>query len=108
MSDSLREFCYLYGLYFINALESNTNYIIIIALSVAHLAISWRTQVLINRSLLNRFQKRVNSILTWLFPFIWAFVVKTMIKPPKNLVTIKKDRKTPISGEGPDSISVAK
>jgi hypothetical protein len=88
-------------------MESDTGYIIISITLLAHLIVAWRTQVFINSSRLNSFQKRVNSLLNWLIPFIWALVIKTMIRPPKNPVTIKKDRKTPQSGEGPGSISIA-
>lgn len=64
--------------------------------------------MLINRSLLNRFQKRVNSILTWLIPFIWAYVVKSVIKRSKPKVMTKKDRKIPISGgEAGDSVAAS-
>lgn len=85
-------------------MASISNTLIITAL-VVYLIVSWRTQVLINQSLLNHFQKRVNSILTWLIPFIWVLVVKTMIKPPENPVTIKKDCKTPMGGEAGQSVA---
>lgn len=84
-----------------------SNTLIAVTVLVLHLIIGWRTQVLINRSLLTVFQKRLNSILNWLIPFIWPLIVKIMIKPPANPVTIKKDRKTKMSGDGPGSVSVA-
>ncbi len=84
-----------------------SNTLIAVTTLVVHLIVSWRTQVLINRSLLTLFQKRFNSILNWLIPFIWPLIVKIMIKPPANPVTIKKDRKTKMSGDGPASVSVA-
>ena len=54
--------------------------------------------MLINRSSLNRFQKRINSALTWLLPFVWALVVKAIVKRPLPKVIIKKDRKTRMTG----------
>ena len=79
--------------------------ILLLIAILAHLVISWRTQRLVNNSWLNPQQKRINSLLVWLLPFLWAFVVAKMIKPPKNPVTIKKHRKIKMGGNAPGSMS---
>lgn len=42
---------------------------------------------------LNQKQKRVNTILLWLIPFIWGYIIKNIIKPSKQEVMTKKKRK---------------
>lgn len=86
-------------------MESDTSYIIVVVSLLVHLIVAWRTQVFINRCRLNDSQKRINSLLNWLIPFIWPLVIKTMIKPSKNLVTIKKDRKLKTGAPGGESVA---
>ncbi len=88
-------------------MEFKTIHTIISLTVLVHLVISWRTQRLINSSWLTKAQKQVNSVLLWLLPFLWAFVVTKMIKPPKNPVTIKKDRKIEMGGNADGPISGA-
>lgn len=85
-------------------MHTNTNYILI-ALLVAHLVIGWRTQVLIFRLRLTPFQKFIHTLLNWGIPFLWAFVLKTLFKAPKNPVTIKKHRKRGMGGEAGNSVA---
>ena len=79
--------------------------ILLLIAILAYLVISWRTQRLINNSWLNPRQKRINSVLVWLLPFLWAFVVAKMIKPSKHPVTIKKHRKIKMGGNAPGPMS---
>ena len=48
---------------------------------------------LINSPSLTGSQKRLNSMLLWLLPVIWAIVLLPMLNKPKHQVTIKKHRK---------------
>ena len=79
-------------------MQSNTEYFLI-ALLVAHVIVGWRTQVLIARTRLTPLQKVIHTLLSWGIPFLWAFVLKTLFKAPKNRVTTKKDRKSKMGGE---------
>jgi len=46
-------------------------------LVMLHLYIAWRTQLMINQTpLLNTFQRRFSTILNWMIPLIWSWVVR--------------------------------
>ncbi len=86
----------------------NTTYILITAISLAHIFICWRTQLLINGSFLTSFQKRLNSVLIWVLPFLWAFIVRSVVKRSEIKVMTKKDRKIRMSsGEAGESVAGA-
>ena len=40
--------------------------------------------------MLTKKQKTINSILIWLIPFIWYFLIKHLIKPDNNIMTKAK------------------
>jgi hypothetical protein len=62
---------------------------------VLHLIVAWRTQRMINKTVvLTPNQKRINSTLNLLVPFLWSFIVLQMIKPSKVSVITKSNRKT--------------
>ena len=42
---------------------------------------------------LNQKQKRVNTVLLWLIPFIWGFIINNIIKPSKPEIMTKNKRK---------------
>lgn len=42
---------------------------------------------------LNHKQKRVNTVLLWLIPFIWGYLIKNIIKPSKPEIMTKSKRK---------------
>jgi|GEM_PF-2385853 len=71
------------------------NILIIIMLLLLHLGSAGRTQMLINATpLLNSYQKKLNSALIWIIPFVWSMITRSMIKPPKTTVMTKSKRKT--------------
>ncbi len=53
---------------------------------------------LIKSAVLNKGQKVYNSILLWLIPGLWAFIVNIIIKRPKKDIVIKSNRKLPDQG----------
>lgn len=70
-------------------------HLLIVIIGICYLAFAWRTQLLINKSvLLTPIQKIINTILNWSIPFIWSLVTITMIKPPTNSVMTKAKRKS--------------
>ena len=48
---------------------------------------------LVNSPVLSKQQKRLNSILLWVLPVVWAIVLLPMLRRPQHQVTIKKHRK---------------
>ena len=57
-------------------------YIILFVVSVCHIVFAiigtrnvWRTVVLDNH------KKRINIVLLWLVPFIWYWIIKSILKP---------------------------
>ncbi|HLC82863.1 MAG TPA: hypothetical protein VJI69_03465 [Bacteroidia bacterium] len=55
--------------------------LILIILSFIHILLSaWGTFFIQKNSLLDSQKKTLNTILLWLIPFIWFFVVKNVLK----------------------------
>ncbi len=66
---------------------------LVIAL-LPHLVFAGITQVKIAKTkYLNTNQKTFNSILNWVIPYAWGFLIRSMIAEPKHMVTTKKNRK---------------
>ena len=69
-------------------------YIIFVLIFICHIAFAWRTQLMINRSIVfNSFQKQFNSILSWVIPFLWSFIVRSVLKERNNSVNTKTRRR---------------
>lgn len=59
-----------------------------------HVILAAITQVKIFRTkYLNVYQKTFNSIMNWVIPYAWGFLIRTMIAEPKIKVLTKKDRR---------------
>ena len=68
--------------------------LIFIIFIILHIAISLPIQIKISNTItLSKFQKKINSILLWLIPFLWALIVKSVLKSTKGFVDNKKDIK---------------
>lgn len=63
-------------------------------LLLAHIIFAAITTTFIQRSnLIEQPQKRLNIILTWVFPIVWALVARTFLKPEASKTITKADRK---------------
>lgn len=77
--------------------------IIISLLLICHLVFASITQLKINKTnTLSPSQKKINTVLIWIIPFIWAFIVRPFIKESKIKVMTKSNRKTK-SGRNTDN-----
>ncbi len=75
------------------------DYTFIGILLTIHLILTYRAQVLINKSdTFNSFQKKFNSALNWILPFFWSFLIRNVLKEPKNKVMTKSNRKNGSKG----------
>ncbi len=52
----------------------------------------WITRKIINSDYLNNKQKTINSLFTWLVPFLWGLLVKGIITP-SNMGTMTKSKR---------------
>ena len=76
--------------------------ILFLIVLVLHLTYAASTQNKITRThSLSNERKRLNSILTWCIPFLWALLVRSIIKEPK-LTVMTKNRRKPNSGGNTD------
>lgn len=76
---------------------------ILIVLLVIHSIIAiWMQARIVKTDYLDFSKKIINSVLLWTIPFLWAFIINSMIQPPtKGTAHTKKDRKkrrTPYRG----------
>ena len=49
--------------------------------------------VILKTNMLNSNQKKINSILIWLIPFLWFWLIKGFIKPSKTITKKDRDKK---------------
>jgi len=69
-------------------------YILLIILFCTHILYTLRVQKKINSTiLLNKRQKKLNSIMIWLIPFIWYQLIKGFIHPNPEIMTKKRRNK---------------
>ncbi|MEO1050911.1 MAG: hypothetical protein AAFX87_09795 [Bacteroidota bacterium] len=67
-------------------------FLMIVALSL-HLYLAYKTQLMIDKAIVfTTFQKRINSLLSWLIPFFWAYIVRFILKSSESKTMTKKDR----------------
>lgn len=70
------------------------SYILTGVIFIGHLIFAWRTQIIINKTvLLTEKQQKINSLLNWIIPFIWSLVAFTMLKESKTPTMTKRNRK---------------
>jgi hypothetical protein len=68
--------------------------VFIVLIITIYLIYSIRLTKLIEESAyLNHKQKRVNTVLLWIIPFIWGYLIKNIIKPSKPEIMTKSKRK---------------
>ena len=66
-------------------------YILLSILCLVHIIYTYRIQLKVNSStLLNKKQKVFNSVLIWLIPFFWYYVVKESITIDQSVMTKSK------------------
>ena len=66
-------------------------YFFFFILFIAHLIYTYRIQQKINSNiLLSKKQKKMNSILIWLIPFIWYNIIKDLITVDYGVMTKSK------------------
>ncbi|WP_109829529.1 hypothetical protein [Reichenbachiella versicolor] len=68
--------------------------IFIIVTSLPHIILAVITQMIILKTTkLNPNQKIINTILNWVIPYVWGFIIRKMIKEPVLKVYTKQNRK---------------
>ena len=76
-------------------------YILLIIFSLIHLIFTYRIQKKISSNiLLNRKQKLLNSVMIWIFPFVWYNIVKDLIMSDYSIMTKSKRDKLIIKKGG--------
>ena len=58
--------------------------------------------IILSSNKLNEPQKKTNIWLNWIIPFVWALIVKIILKEPKIKVMTKRNRRRK-SGGGTDN-----